>query len=105
MAWHISGADNIRRPSFAGAWYFGNPDHLRSELQGFAGQVERDGLVSSHAAQLIDNNQQPGQHLIAVISPHAALRYSGLAAQHSYSALKGQKVDRIFLQYHLSLPD
>lgn len=97
IGWQLSGADNIRRPSFAGSWYFGNREHLRSELKGFAEQVERDGLVSPHAAQLIENNQQPGRHLIAVLSPHAALRYSGLAAQHSYAALRGQKVERIFL--------
>jgi MEMO1 family protein len=69
-------SDNVRKSAVAGFWYPGDPlmlarevsDHLRA-----AGEVTAPG------------------RLVALISPHAGLRYSGPVAAHGLSLLRGQR--------------
>jgi AmmeMemoRadiSam system protein B len=64
----------IRRPAVAGSWYPGSATAIVAEIEGYLGQVPA--------------LQQP-QRLIALISPHAGLRYSGPVAAHGYALLRG----------------
>lgn len=98
--WLASGGNQVRRPHFAGRWYFGNREHLAKELEQFSKQVENTGLTgAANVRRLIAENNAPGDHVVALICPHAALRFSGLAAAHSYAMLKAKQPDvgRIFL--------
>jgi AmmeMemoRadiSam system protein B len=63
-----------RRPAVAGTWYPGDRASLVSEIDGYlAGVAPRE---------------VPGR-LVALISPHAGLRYSGPVAAHAYARLRG----------------
>lgn len=98
--WSAAGKDQLRRPQFAGRWYFGNKKHLSEELERFSKQVAKTGLINKkNVSRLTTDNQPEGDHAIAVICPHAALRYSGLAAAHAYAMLKlnQSKPSRIFV--------
>lgn len=69
-------SDSVRKSAVAGFWYPGDPlmlarevsDHLRA-----AGEVTAPG------------------RLVALISPHAGLRYSGPVAAHGLSLLRGRR--------------
>ncbi len=68
--------ESIRRAAVAGSWYPGTPAQLVAELEEYLGRV--------------DAPVPPGQ-LLALISPHAGLRYSGPVAAHGYSLLRGRR--------------
>jgi AmmeMemoRadiSam system protein B len=66
----------MRRAAVAGTWYPGDPGALAAEVDGYlAGAAARD---------------VPGR-LVALISPHAGLRYSGHVAGHAYALLQGRR--------------
>lgn len=99
----LAEGETVRQPRFAGRWYYGNREHLKEELTNFEAQIDSNGLVNKeHIARLYQNEAiiPPGK-IIAIISPHAALRYSGLAAAHGYAAVKSnnvpQNIKRIIL--------
>lgn len=67
---------SIRRAAVAGSWYPGRRDVLARELEGYLAQASVRAV--------------PGR-LLALISPHAGLRYSGPVAAHGYSLLRGAR--------------
>jgi hypothetical protein len=66
---------SLRRAAVAGSWYPGEPRALVAEVERYLGAVETAPL--------------PGP-LVALISPHAGLRYSGPVAAHGYALLRGR---------------
>ncbi len=65
----------------AGAWYPGEAIALAEMVDGFL-----DGASAA-----------PEGYPIALISPHAGLRYSGAVAGHAYAALRGRTYGRVFV--------
>src|SRR5258706_927098 len=66
----------IRKPAVAGTWYPGDRVSLVSEVEGYLTDVVPVEV--------------PGR-LVALISPHAGLRYSGPVAAHAYARLRGRR--------------
>jgi AmmeMemoRadiSam system protein B len=64
----------IRRAAVAGTWYPGDRASLAGEVEGYLAGVAPIEV--------------PGR-LVALISPHAGLRYSGPVAAHAYARLRG----------------
>ena len=64
----------LRRAAVAGSWYPGDAPSLAAEVEGYLDAVPPVELPGS---------------LIALISPHAGLRYSGPVAAHGYALLRG----------------
>ena len=64
----------VRRPAVAGTWYPGDRASLVSEVEGYLADVPA--------------GEVPGR-LVALISPHAGLRYSGPVAAYAYARLRG----------------
>jgi AmmeMemoRadiSam system protein B/AmmeMemoRadiSam system protein A len=71
----------VRPSALAGAWYPGERDALAAMVDGF--------LDRASAA--------PAGFPIALIAPHAGLRYSGPVAGHAYAALRGRTYGRVFV--------
>lgn len=67
---------SVRPPAVAGSWYPGEAAALAAEVEGYLGAVPARDL--------------PGR-LLALISPHAGLRYSGPVAAQAYALLRGRK--------------
>lgn len=66
--------DPIRRAAVAGTWYPGNARALRTAVDGYLAGVPQLEL--------------PGR-LVALVSPHAGLVYSGPVAAYGYEKLRG----------------
>src|SRR5262245_30414253 len=64
----------IRRSAVAGSWYPGTPARITADI---------DACLAAVAPFTL-----PGR-LVALISPHAGLRYSGPVAAHGYTHLRG----------------
>ena len=81
----------IRAPAFAGSWYAGTPNRLRSQIEecfthrlgpGSLPTVEKDGA----------------RNIVGLVSPHAGYMYSGSVAAHGYYQLaKDGKPDVIVI--------
>jgi AmmeMemoRadiSam system protein B len=71
----------VRPAAVAGSWYPGTRGALEREV---------DGLLSSASAPAL-------HHIVAVISPHAGMMYSGAVAAHAYRAVAHADVDTIVL--------
>jgi AmmeMemoRadiSam system protein B len=67
--------DPIRRAAVAGSWYPGSPAAIAAEVEGYLGAAV--------------SRPVPGR-LVALISPHAGLRYSGPVAAYGYGLLRGR---------------
>jgi AmmeMemoRadiSam system protein B len=65
----------IRTSPIAGTWYPGDPAAIAAEVDEYLARVP--------------HSPPPGR-LVALISPHAGLRYSGPVAAHAYSLLRGR---------------
>ncbi len=65
----------VRRAAVAGAWYPGRPGPLKAEVDAYLNAVRLPPLYGD---------------LVALVSPHAGLRYSGPVAAHGYSLLRGR---------------
>lgn len=72
----------LRRAAVAGSWYPGTAEALTREVDGY--------MTAASAAPL------PGR-LVALVSPHAGLRYSGPVAAFGYSLLRGQRALSVVL--------
>ena len=68
----------LRRAAVAGSWYPGTAAAIVEEVDGYFGEA---GPLSV-----------PGR-LVALVSPHAGLRYSGPVAAHGYSLLRGLEAE------------
>jgi len=66
----------LRPAAVAGSWYPGRKDALAREVEAYL-ETAGEPRVSGR--------------LVALISPHAGLRYSGAVAAHGYSLLQGQR--------------
>jgi hypothetical protein len=73
---------NVRRSPFAGTWYPGEPSELESTV---------DSLLAEAPA-----NEAPGK-LVALISPHAGLRYSGPVAAAGYRLLESHRFESVLI--------
>jgi AmmeMemoRadiSam system protein B len=67
---------SVRSPAVAGTWYPGEAAALAAE-------------VEAHLAA-VPVRDVPGR-LVALVSPHAGLRYSGPVAAHAYALLRGRR--------------
>jgi MEMO1 family protein len=67
----------VRRAAVAGSWYPAEPDALAREVDRYLDAA----------------GGQPAGEPIAVIAPHAGLKYSGPIAAHAYSLLRGRDID------------
>ena len=84
------GSSPSRRLAFSGTWYSGDPELLAGEV---------DGLLASAS--------EPAVPALAVVAPHAGLRYSGHVAAWSYRALGAEARDLIVLvgpSHHVQFP-
>ena len=66
----------LRKAAVAGSWYPGEATLLRAELEGH--------LQAAHPPR-------PEGALLALVSPHAGLRYSGPVAAYGYGLLRGRR--------------
>ena len=64
----------VRKSAVAGTWYPGDRASLVAEVEGYLADVAPTSV--------------PGR-LVALVSPHAGLRYSGPVAAHAYARLRG----------------
>lgn len=74
-------APMVRPAAVAGSWYPGTRGALEREV---------DALLSSATVPVL-------RDVVAVISPHAGMMYSGGVAAHAYRAVSGSAVDTIVL--------
>ena len=70
----------LRRAAVAGSWYPGTATAIAEEVDGYLGAA---GPVSA-----------PGR-LVALVSPHAGLRYSGPVAAHGYALLRAPAAEAV----------
>jgi AmmeMemoRadiSam system protein B len=66
----------VRLSAVAGTWYPGDASSLRAEVDRYLADVPESPI--------------PGR-LVALVSPHAGLRYSGAVAAHAYARLRGRR--------------
>lgn len=66
----------LRRAAVAGSWYPGRPDGLAQEVESYLQAAKMPAVAG---------------RLVALISPHAGLRYSGPVAAYGYSLLRGSR--------------
>jgi AmmeMemoRadiSam system protein B len=69
---------DVRPSPIAGTWYSGDASRLKEQVDQYLAEARLPDL--------------PGE-VIAVIAPHAGLRYSGRTAGHAFAAVRGQKYD------------
>jgi MEMO1 family protein len=74
----------IRPAAVAGTWYPGSAAALAEAVDGYLSHARHDA-------------PDPFDPLIALIAPHAGLRYSGPVAAHAYALLKARTFDVIVL--------
>src|SRR6185295_9883293 len=66
----------LRRAAVAGSWYPGEARAIASEVEEYL--------------RAVPAGAPPPGRLVALISPHAGLRYSGPVAAHGYALLRGR---------------
>jgi AmmeMemoRadiSam system protein B len=64
----------VRKAAVAGTWYPGRAEGIEAEVDGYLGEARPEA---------------PPGRLVALVSPHAGLKYSGPVAAHGYSLLRG----------------
>jgi AmmeMemoRadiSam system protein B len=74
--------NDIRPAAVAGTWYPANADQLAHEVDGYLDAVGAPARVAS---------------LVALIAPHAGLRYSGPVAAHAYRQLRNRAIDTLII--------
>jgi AmmeMemoRadiSam system protein B len=70
----------VRRAAVAGSWYPGSAPELATAVDRHLADADRDAVT-------LDGG------LVALISPHAGLMYSGPVAAHAYRLLRNRPVD------------
>jgi AmmeMemoRadiSam system protein B len=78
---------SIRRAAVAGSWYSASAARLSAEIQQHLDRVSPDA----------HDPLPPNADLVAVVSPHAGLMYSGPVAAHGYRLLRDRQYDVIAL--------
>jgi MEMO1 family protein len=74
----------IRPPAVAGTWYPGSRSALAAAVEGYLAAAAADAPPDLH-------------DLVALIAPHAGLRYSGPVAAYAYRQLRRRHVDLVVL--------
>ena len=74
--------DNIRKSVIAGSWYPGNPEVLRSNIEGYLKNVHIDDIEG---------------RIVGLVSPHAGYTYSGQVAAFSYKLIKDKQFDGVIV--------
>jgi AmmeMemoRadiSam system protein B len=72
----------LRKAAVAGSWYPGGKQDLSAEVDGYLGAVAEE---------------PPPGRLVALVSPHAGLVYSGPVAAHAYALLRGRSPRTVVL--------
>lgn len=75
----------VRPACVAGAFYPGNPDALRREIEGYLSRV---------------SEAPPDARIVAAVAPHAGYRYSAQVAAHVHKAIAGTPFDTIVIIGH-----
>ena len=75
--------DHIRRAAVAGRWYPQSPQALTEAVDGY--------LAQAHSGVAGDGDLEGD--LVAIVSPHAGLIYSGPVAAHAYRLLRDRRFD------------
>lgn len=94
-----------RPEKFAGRWYFGNKEALKEHLDNLLKKANHAGprLIKDQDGLVIGQADCQGQKLLAVVTPHAAMRFSGKAEASAFAAILdaqksgGEKFKRIIL--------
>jgi AmmeMemoRadiSam system protein B/AmmeMemoRadiSam system protein A len=73
---------DIRKAELAGTWYPGNPERLKADILRFLGQVPREKVEGK---------------LVALVSPHAGIVYSGQVAAFGYKLIEGETFDSVIV--------
>ena len=76
----MTAPDSVRPPAVAGQFYTADPRALAREIQDFFGQC---------------SPEVPAGVPVALISPHAGYRYSGLTAAEGYNAVRSGTFDTV----------
>lgn len=79
----------VREPVVAGTWYPGSPRALLTAVEGYLDAVRP--------------HQLPGP-VLALVSPHAGLTFSGPIAAHAYAQVRGATFTRVVLLGPLHRP-
>ncbi|MCP4570436.1 MAG: AmmeMemoRadiSam system protein B [FCB group bacterium] len=79
----ITAAAEARHPAVAGRFYPNDPDELKQMVKGHLDKVE--------------NLPEIDGQIIALISPHAGLVYSGQIAAYGYKLLENSGIDKVIL--------
>ena len=81
----------IRPPAFAGSWYAGTPNRLRSQIE----ELFTHRLGPGSLPQVV---KEGPRNLVGLVCPHAGYMYSGPVAAHGYYQLaKDGKPDVIVI--------
>ncbi|MGR3310439.1 MAG: AmmeMemoRadiSam system protein B, partial [Candidatus Brocadiales bacterium] len=85
---------SVREPVVAGGFYPVNETTLRNQIESFFSIVLEwsEGKVPKQSAPG-ELNDKP----IALVSPHAGYRYSGIVAAYGYSTIKGKDYKRVIV--------
>jgi AmmeMemoRadiSam system protein B len=75
-------ASHVRKAAVAGSWYPGDRPGLVGEVDGFLAAVPPRELAGT---------------VVALVSPHAGLRYSGAVAAEAYALLQGRRAPIVVL--------
>lgn len=73
---------DLRPSPIAGAWYAGNPDVLRKQVNHYLDEAVLPPLQGE---------------VLGVIAPHAGHRYSGRTAGHAFRAVRGASFDLVVI--------
>jgi AmmeMemoRadiSam system protein B len=85
----VEGGGAIRRPAVAGSWYPDSPRALEATVDRFLAAADRLPAADRQDSRLAE--------LVALIAPHAGLKYSGPVAAHAYNELRGRDVELVVL--------
>lgn len=76
------GEEAVRKSPIAGAWYPGDKQKLIKQVEGYFTQARPPAIKG---------------RIVALISPHAGIQYSGQAAACGYKLLRGRKISRVIV--------
>jgi MEMO1 family protein len=76
------GEDAVRKSPIAGTWYPGDKQNLVRQVEDYFTQARPPAIKG---------------RIVALISPHAGIQYSGQAAACGYKLLRGRKISRVIV--------
>lgn len=90
------GTPGIRKPVRAGSWYSDRPEVAAVELRTILSRANLPAKQEKLSA-VTKENQDIGGPVLAIIAPHAAYRYSGVASARAYQAAAKRPIKRVFI--------